>query len=68
MRGIDFTIIKVRRMVGSASLFNKILLFMDLLGKIDICVLTLFCTKFNSEQLLFKSFLDVMHFFGSIQP
>ncbi len=27
-----------------------------------------FCTKFNSEQLLFEPFFDVMHIFGSAEP
>ncbi len=27
-----------------------------------------FCMKFNSEQLLFELFFDVMHIFGSVEP
>ncbi len=26
-----------------------------------------FCTKLNSEQLLFKAFFDIMHIFGSVE-
>ncbi len=39
-----------------------------ILGEKDICAHGPFCTKFNSEQLLFKSFFDVMRIFGSIEP
>ncbi len=38
------------------------------LGEIDICARVLFCTKFNSEQLLFEAFFDVMHIFGGVEP
>ncbi len=34
----------------------------------DVCVRQLFCAKFNSEQLLFEAFCDVMRIFSSIQP
>ncbi len=27
-----------------------------------------FCMKFNSEQLLFETFFEVMRIFGSIRP
>ncbi len=27
-----------------------------------------FCTKFNDKQLLFQTFFDVMHIFGSVEP
>ncbi len=37
-----------------------------LMGEMDICAGGLFCTKFNSEQLL--PFFDVMRIFGSIKP
>ncbi len=37
--------------------------------KIDICAGGLFCTKFNSEQLLFEAFFFyVIRIFGSIEP
>ncbi len=39
----------------------------SLLGKTDMCAHWLFCTKFNSEQLLFEPFFDVMHIFGSVE-
>ncbi len=39
-----------------------------LVGEIDICTRGLFCTKFNSKQLLFEDFFDVMCIFGSIEP
>ncbi len=35
---------------------------------IDGCPRRLFCTKFDSEQLLFQSFFDVMRIFGSVEP
>ncbi len=35
---------------------------------IDICALTLFCTKFNSEQLLSEAFFDGMRIFHNIEP
>ncbi len=34
----------------------------------EICIRRLFCTKFNSDQLLFEAFSDVMRIFGSIEP
>ncbi len=37
-------------------------------GEIDICVCGLFRTKFNAKQLLFQSFFDVVHLFGSVEP
>ncbi len=37
-------------------------------GETDKCVYGLFCTKFNSEQLLFEAFFDVMRIFGSFEP
>ncbi len=37
-------------------------------GEIDICAQRLFCTKLNSEQLLFEAFLDMMRIFGSVEP
>ncbi len=39
-----------------------------LVWEIDICARGLFCTKFNSEQLLFEAFFDVMCIFGSVAP
>ncbi len=39
-----------------------------LLGDTDICAHQLFCMKFNSEQLLFEAFFDLMHIFGNIEP
>ncbi len=39
----------------------------SLLWKIDICVHWVFCTKLNSEQILFEAFLDIMRIFGSIR-
>ncbi len=27
-----------------------------------------FCTKFNSEQLLFEQFFDIIGNFGSVEP
>ncbi len=39
-----------------------------LLGEIDICAHHLFCTKFNSEQLLFEAFFDVMRIYGGNVP
>ncbi len=27
-----------------------------------------FCTKFNSKQLLFEAFFDIMRIFGSVAP
>ncbi len=36
-------------------------------GEIDMCASGLFCTKFNSKQLLFKAFFDVMRIFGSVE-
>ncbi len=35
---------------------------------IDICARILFCTKFNSEQLLFEAFFHVGRIFGGIEP
>ncbi len=35
---------------------------------IEICACGLFRTKFNSEQLLFEAFFDVMRIFGSVEP
>ncbi len=40
----------------------------SLLGKTDICVHQVFCSKFNAQQLLFKAFLDTRCIFCSIQP
>ncbi len=37
-------------------------------GDRHICARGLFCMKFNSEQLLFEAFFDVMRIFGSVQP
>ncbi len=37
-------------------------------GEIDISARGLFRPKFNFEQLLFKTFFDVMHIFGSVEP
>ncbi len=34
----------------------------------DRFTLVVFCKKLNSKQLLFEAFLDVMRFFGSVQP
>ncbi len=39
-----------------------------LMGEIDICSCGLLCTKFNSEQLFFKAFFDVIRIFGSTEP
>ncbi len=39
-----------------------------LLEEIDICAHWVFCRKFNSEELLFETFLDINNIFGSIQP
>ncbi len=39
-----------------------------LVGEIDICAHGHFCTKFNSKQLLFEPFFDVMRIFGGIEP
>ncbi len=39
-----------------------------LIGEIDFCTWELFCTKFNSEQLLFEDFFDVLHIFGITEP
>ncbi len=38
-----------------------------LVGEIDIYIHGLFCTKFNSKQLLFEQFFDIIGNFGSIQ-
>ncbi len=60
--------------VFSISVHYKIQMYwssepqLHLCGKWDICARRLFCTKFNSEQLLFKPFFDVMRIFGSIEP
>ncbi len=37
-------------------------------GEIGISAQGLFCTKFNSKQLLLEAFFDAMHIFGSIGP
>ncbi len=39
-----------------------------LLGEIDIWARGLFCTKFDSKQLLFEAFFHKMRIFGSIEP
>ncbi len=36
--------------------------------EIDICVHSLFCTKFNFEQLLSKAFFNATCIFGSVEP
>ncbi len=33
-----------------------------------MCAHQLFCTKFNSEHVLFEQFFDIICNFGSIQP
>ncbi len=38
-----------------------------LVGEIDICAPRLLCMKFNSEQLLFDAFFDIMRIFGNIK-
>ncbi len=38
-----------------------------LMGEIDVHVRELFCTKFNSEQLSFEAFFDVMRILGSVE-
>ncbi len=35
--------------------------------EIDICACELFCTKFNFERFLFKTFFDAMRIFGGIE-
>ncbi len=35
--------------------------------EIDVCAHWLFCTEFNAQQLLFESFLDIMHIFGNVE-
>ncbi len=37
-------------------------------GGIYIWARGLFCTKFNSEELLFEPFFDVMRIFGNVEP
>ncbi len=39
-----------------------------LLGKIDMFVHWLFCTKFNSQQLLFEQFFNIIGNFCNIRP
>ncbi len=39
-----------------------------LLGEIEMCVYLLFYMKFNSQQLLFEQFFDIIVNFCSIQP
>ncbi len=39
-----------------------------LMGEIDLCARELFCTKFNSEQLLFEAFFVVLLIFGITEP
>ncbi len=34
----------------------------------NICARGLVCMKFNSKQLLFQAFFDIMRIFGSIEP
>ncbi len=34
-------------------------------GLMDICAHRLFCTKLNTQQLLFETFFDIMRNFGS---
>ncbi len=38
------------------------------LGEIEVCDHWLFCTKFNSQQLLFEQFFDIIGNFCSFQP
>ncbi len=38
------------------------------LGEIDVCAHWLFCKEFNTQQLLFETFLDIIHIFGSVEP
>ncbi len=38
-----------------------------LLGETDVCDQWLFCTKFNAQQLLFETFIDIMRIFGSVE-
>ncbi len=40
----------------------------QLLGEVDICAYWLFLTKFNSEQLLFEQFFDIIGNFDRVQP
>ncbi len=39
-----------------------------LLGTIDMCAQGLYCTKFNSQQLLFEAFFNIIGSFGSVEP
>ncbi len=40
-----------------------------LMGEIrHVRPLIFFCTKFNSQQLLFEQFFDIINNFGNIQP
>ncbi len=63
------------RISGSVFLIEKYFQHVNLLrplapplGEINISARGLFCTKFNSEQLLFEAFLDAMRIFGSAEP
>ncbi len=38
------------------------------MGETDICARGVFCTKLNSEQLLFKAFFEIMRIFGRVEP
>ncbi len=37
------------------------------MGEIDICAYGLFCAKFDSKQLLFEQFFDIIGNFSSVQ-
>ncbi len=61
----------------STSQFQYIIIFQRLQsfkapsstpGDMDICADWFFCIKFNSQQLLFEQFLDIVGNFGSVQP
>ncbi len=53
---------------STISYFNLLIPLVPLREEIDICSHGLFCTKFNSEQLLFEAFLNVLRIFGSTEP
>ncbi len=72
--GVTTGVIQIHMVTGGLSKihnFNQINFLRPLAplqGEIDIWTLRLFCMKFDSEQLSFGAFLDVMLIFGSVEP
>ncbi len=48
--------------------FTRYIRFWRLVGEMNICAWKLFCTKSNSEQVLFEAFFDMLLIFGITEP